>query len=76
MDCSGTPHHQLRVLADALAEGHVPRLERLYVRVPRSSGSEVELLALKRAAGSRSPPVELELQIKAMMKYCTRSELW
>ncbi|CAM9109349.1 unnamed protein product [Ectocarpus sp. 13 AM-2016] len=70
MDCSRTPHHQLRVLAGALAAGHVPRLERLLVRATARyyRGSDVELLALKRAAASRSPPVELELQIKTRLK--------
>ncbi|CAM9512174.1 unnamed protein product [Ectocarpus fasciculatus] len=70
MDCSREPHHQLRVLAGALAGGHVPRLERLLVRAtaPYYRDSDVELLALKRAAASRSPPVELELQIKTRLK--------
>ncbi|CBJ33926.1 hypothetical protein Esi_0711_0001 [Ectocarpus siliculosus] len=70
MDCSRTPHHQLRVLAGALAGGHVPRLERLLVRATARyyRDSDVELLALKRAAASRSPPVELELQIKTRLK--------
>ncbi|CAM9917348.1 unnamed protein product [Ectocarpus sp. 12 AP-2014] len=70
MDCSCTPHHQLRVLAGALAAGHVPRLERLLVGATARyyRGSDVELLALKRAAASRSPPVELELQIKTRLK--------
>ncbi|CAM9207846.1 unnamed protein product, partial [Ectocarpus fasciculatus] len=70
MDCSRKPHHQLRVLAGALVGGHVPRLERLLVRAtaPYYRDSDVELLALKRAAASRSPPVELELQIKTRLK--------
>ncbi|CBJ32157.1 hypothetical protein Esi_0311_0033 [Ectocarpus siliculosus] len=70
MDCSRTPHHQLSVLAGALAGGHVPRLERLLVRATARyyRDSDVELLALKRAAASRSPPVELELQIKTRLK--------
>ncbi|CAB1115957.1 unnamed protein product [Ectocarpus sp. CCAP 1310/34] len=70
MDCSRTPHHQLRVLAGALAGEHVPRLERLLVRAtaPYYRDSDVELLALKLAAASRSPPVALELQIKTRLK--------
>ncbi|CAB1110526.1 unnamed protein product [Ectocarpus sp. CCAP 1310/34] len=70
MDCSRTPHHELRVLAGALAGGHVPRLERLLVRAtaPYYRDSDVELRALKRVAASRSPPVELELQIKTRLK--------
>ena len=70
MDCSRKPHHQLRILAGALVGGHVPRLERLLVRAtaPYYRGSDVELLALKRAAASRSPPVQLELQIKTRLK--------
>ncbi|CAM9630955.1 unnamed protein product [Ectocarpus fasciculatus] len=70
MDCSRTPHHQLGILARALVGGHVPRLERLLVRAtaPYYRDSDVQLLALKQAAASRSPPVELELQIKTRLK--------
>ncbi|CAB1102499.1 unnamed protein product [Ectocarpus sp. CCAP 1310/34] len=70
MDCSRTPHRQLRVLAGALEGGHVPRLEKLLVRAtaPYYRDSDVELLALKRAAASSSPPVELELHIKTRLK--------
>ncbi|CAM9613864.1 unnamed protein product [Ectocarpus sp. 4 AP-2014] len=54
MDCSRTPHRQLRVLAGALAGGHVPCLERLLVRATATyyRDSDVELLSGPRLRGA------------------------
>ncbi|CAM9521291.1 unnamed protein product [Hapterophycus canaliculatus] len=70
MDCSRTPHLELRDLARALEAGHAPNLELLFVRATTRyyRGSDVQLKALRRAAASRKPPVELESEIKTRLK--------